>query len=83
VLRCFQGESRQALAFLEEFGLDLNSSVQLGGHSCRRTHANTNGPNVGYYITSKLAEHLSQLNNARVLVNAQVQRAHLQGGRAL
>ena len=49
------GRSAAALARLEALGLDLSTVSQLGGHSAPRTHVNARGPNVGRYLTSRVA----------------------------
>uniref|UniRef100_K3WEF2 fumarate reductase (NADH) n=1 Tax=Globisporangium ultimum (strain ATCC 200006 / CBS 805.95 / DAOM BR144) TaxID=431595 RepID=K3WEF2_GLOUD len=51
----FVRNSRDAIAFLEKQGhVDLSVLSQLGGHSAKRTHRNTQGPNVGFAIVSAL-----------------------------
>lgn len=44
-----QGDSEDAVSWLEGQGVDLSGWVQLGGHSKKRTHTSTKGP-VGVSI---------------------------------
>jgi flavocytochrome c len=43
---------------------------QLGGHSCKRTHRNKSGPNVGFAITSTLQKKLNDYPNVQVITSA-------------
>ena len=61
-----------ALDWLAQQGVELTSTVQLGGHSRARTHANTAGPNVGYAIMRALLDRLEKAPNVEVVSSAKV-----------
>ena len=67
-----QESSRDALDWLAQQGVELTSTVQLGGHSRARTHANTAGPNVGYAIMRALLDRLEKAPNVEVVSSAKV-----------
>lgn len=54
----FVAQSPDAIAFLEQRGVDLSVLCQLGGHSAKRTHRNAKGPNVGFAIVSALQKQI-------------------------
>ena len=70
--RAPQESSRDALDWLQQQGVELSSTVQLGGHSRKRTHANPSGPNVGYAIMKALLERLDKAPNVEVVSGAKV-----------
>jgi succinate dehydrogenase/fumarate reductase flavoprotein subunit len=64
-------DSQGALAWLAAAGVDLSGTVQLGGHTSRRTHFPPRGP-VGFSIVSALAKKVEAHPNITVLAGATV-----------
>lgn len=59
MVRVFVDQSPDAIAFLEQSGVDLSVLSQLGGHSAKRTHRNEKGPNIGFAIVSALQKQIA------------------------
>ncbi|DBA00978.1 TPA: hypothetical protein N0F65_006239, partial [Lagenidium giganteum] len=70
----FVKSSPAAIEFLKQSEVDLSVLCQLGGHSCKRTHRNAKGPNVGFAIVSALQKKLAEFPNVEVLTGATAQR---------
>lgn len=87
MVRVFVDQSPDAIAFLEQSGVDLSVLCQLGGHSAKRTHRNKNGPNVGFAIVSALQKHITSDENddktkkIQVLTGAAVEKLRFEAGR--
>lgn len=73
-----QGDSRDAVGWLEGQGIDLSGLVQLGGHSKKRTHTSSRGP-VGFSIMKALLDRQTASERIEVIASANVRVA---GGRA-
>jgi flavocytochrome c len=65
-------DSREALEWLASMGVDLNGTVQLGGHTTKRTHFPSTGPSVGFAILRALGEIVKQTPNIKVITSAKV-----------
>jgi flavocytochrome c len=65
-------DSREALEWLASMGVDLNGTVQLGGHRTKRTHFPPTGPSVGFAILKALGEVLKETPNIKVITSAKV-----------
>lgn len=65
-------DSREALEWLASMGVDLNGTVQLGGHSIKRTHFPSTGPSVGFAILKALGEIVVKTPNIKVVTKAKV-----------
>jgi len=65
-------DSREALEWLASMGVDLNGTVQLGGHSTKRTHFPSSGPSVGFAILKALGEIVKKTPNIKVVTKAKV-----------
>lgn len=68
-------KSKEAIQFLESFGVDLSGRTQLGGHSTKRTCFSPSGANVGFAIMKKLIEAVEADPKIDIRVNTNI--AHL------
>jgi len=66
--------STAALAYLQSLGIELNGTVQLGGHTAKRTHFPSKGPNVGAAILSTLHSLIGSNPRIAVLTGAKVRK---------
>lgn len=84
MVRVFVDQSPDAIAFLEQSGVDLSVLCQLGGHSAKRTHRNEKGPNVGFAIVSALQKHVTigddKTKKIQVLTGAAVEKLRFEDG---
>ena len=65
-------DSTDALEWLASMGADLNGTVQLGGHSKRRTHFPPAGPSVGFAILKALGTAVGRTPSIKVITSATV-----------
>jgi flavocytochrome c len=65
-------DSREALEWLASMGVELNGTVQLGGHAAKRTHFPSAGPSVGFAILKALGDIVKQTPNITVVTSAKV-----------
>ncbi|TYZ58353.1 hypothetical protein PybrP1_000825 [[Pythium] brassicae (nom. inval.)] len=82
------GQSPDAIAFLEQRGVDLSVLSQLGGHSAARTHRNAKGPNVGFAIVSALQKTIQDSAAAsskaiEVLTSVSVDKVRYEDGKVV
>ena len=74
------GDSAAGLEALQAAGMDLSGTVQLGGHTARRTHFPPHGP-VGWTIISALKKRLDAALNVRVVTGARATGLVVREGR--
>lgn len=67
-------DSEAGLQWLSSFGVDLNSSVKLGGHSHARTRYPSSGRPVGATIIGRLKEAVDKEPRIRIITQANVSR---------
>lgn len=66
-------ESSSAVSFVCNLGLPLRDVIQLGGHSCARTHR-VQGLPIGAALMKTLSAEASQRQNIRIVTEAAVHR---------
>lgn len=80
-------QSPDAIAFLEQRGVDLSVLAQLGGHSAARTHRNAKGPNVGFAIVSALQKTIQDSADSsqsiEVLTSVAVDKVRYEDGKVV
>jgi flavocytochrome c len=72
LVRTLVNDSKEALEWLASIGVELNGTVQLGGHSIKRTHFPSTGPSVGFAILWALGEVVRKTPNIKVVTKAKV-----------
>lgn len=73
LVRTLVKESSAAMDFLQgQYGIDLNTTLQLGGHSIARTHCPHNGMPVGFAIMKRLSQALAELPNVEIWTSTHV-----------
>lgn len=67
-------DSEDGLRWLTSFGVDLNASVKLGGHSHARTRYPSSGRPVGATVIGRLKEAMEREPRIQVITQAKVTR---------
>lgn len=80
LVRTLVTESNAALEWLRAAGVDLSSTVQLGGHTCKRTHFPPKEP-VGASIIGALAKQVAQEPRIDVQLGTALTGLLAEGGR--
>ncbi len=64
--------SNDAIKWLNKYNVEFNELTQLGGHSIKRTHRNSQHSHIGMYIINTLYEYILTQSNIKILLNSYV-----------